>query len=80
MVHYNYLLKPSFIHMIKRFPFKDTQSCSVPGRNTNTSSASIPIALDEANWEDLLRKGDYVLLVAFGAGLTWGASIVRWSI
>ena len=46
----------------------------------NTSSASIPIALDEANREGLLSKGDYVLLVSFGAGLTWGASIVRWSI
>jgi 3-oxoacyl-[acyl-carrier-protein] synthase-3 len=49
-------------------------------RYGNTSSASIPIALDEANREGLLRKGDYVLLVSFGAGLTWGASILRWSI
>ena len=49
-------------------------------RYGNTSSASIPIALDEANREDLLSKGDYVLLVSFGAGLTWGASIVRWCI
>jgi len=49
-------------------------------RYGNTSSASIPIALDEANREGLLGKGDYVLLVSFGAGLTWGASIVRWSI
>ena len=46
----------------------------------NTSSASIPLALDEANREGLLKKGDYVLLVTFGAGLTWGSSIVRWSI
>jgi len=46
----------------------------------NTSSASIPIALDEANREKLLSKGDHVLFVSFGAGLTWGASIVRWSI
>jgi 3-oxoacyl-[acyl-carrier-protein] synthase-3 len=49
-------------------------------RYGNTSSASIPIALDEANREGLLRKDDYVLFVSFGAGLTWGASIVRWSI
>jgi len=49
-------------------------------RYGNTSSASIPIALDEANREGLLRKGDYILLVSFGAGLTWGASIVTWSI
>ena len=46
----------------------------------NTSSASIPIALDEANRKKLLHKGDHVLFVSFGAGLTWGASIVRWSI
>lgn len=49
-------------------------------RYGNTSSASIPIALDEANREGLMRKGDHVLLISFGAGLTWGASIVRWSI
>lgn len=45
----------------------------------NTSSASIPIALDEANREGLLKKGDHVLLVAFGAGLTWASSMVKWS-
>ncbi|MFH1077078.1 MAG: beta-ketoacyl-ACP synthase 3 [Pseudomonadota bacterium] len=45
----------------------------------NTSSASIPIALDEANRDGLLNPGDIVLLVTFGAGLTWGASVVRWS-
>ncbi|OEU50582.1 MAG: 3-oxoacyl-ACP synthase [Desulfobacterales bacterium C00003060] len=48
-------------------------------RYGNTSSATIPIALDEANREGLLRAGDYVLLVTFGAGLTWGASVVNWS-
>jgi 3-oxoacyl-[acyl-carrier-protein] synthase-3 len=47
-------------------------------RYGNTSSASIPIALDEANREGLLREGDHLLFVSFGAGLTWGASIVRW--
>lgn len=46
----------------------------------NTSSASIPIALDEANRKGLLKKGCHVLLVTFGAGLTWGASIVKWSL
>ena len=48
-------------------------------RYGNTSSASIPIALDEANREGLLSKGENVLLVSFGAGLTWGASILSWS-
>ena len=45
----------------------------------NTSSASIPIALDEANREGWLKAGDFVLMVTFGAGLTWGASVVKWS-
>ncbi|MBN2125549.1 MAG: ketoacyl-ACP synthase III [Deltaproteobacteria bacterium] len=46
----------------------------------NTSSASIPIALDEANREGFLKMGDRLLLLAFGAGLTWGASMIRWTI
>lgn len=44
----------------------------------NTSAASIPIALDEAKIERNFQKGDHILLVAFGAGLTWAASIIRW--
>jgi len=44
----------------------------------NTSAASIPIALDEALREGRMKKGDTVLLAAFGAGLTWAASLVRW--
>jgi len=44
----------------------------------NTSSASIPIALDEAVRIGKIRSGDIVLMAAFGAGLTWGASLVRW--
>ena len=46
----------------------------------NTSSATIPIALDEAHREGFLIKGAHVLLVSFGAGLTWAASVLRWSI
>lgn len=49
-------------------------------RYGNTSSATIPIALDEANREGRLIKDTHVLLVTFGAGLTWGSSILRWSI
>ena len=44
----------------------------------NTSSASIPIALDEINREGKIKEGDLVLLDAFGAGLTWGAALIRW--
>lgn len=48
-------------------------------RYGNTSSASIPIAMDEANRSGLLSPGDNILLVSFGAGLTWGASILQWT-
>jgi len=45
----------------------------------NTSSASIPIALDNANREGRIKKNDYILLSSFGAGLTWASSILNWS-
>jgi 3-oxoacyl-[acyl-carrier-protein] synthase-3 len=44
----------------------------------NTSSASIPIALDEAVRAGLVKEGHIVLMAAFGAGLTWAGSVVRW--
>jgi 3-oxoacyl-[acyl-carrier-protein] synthase-3 len=44
----------------------------------NTSAASVPIALDEANRKGLLKCGDLVALVAFGGGLTWSSMILRW--
>jgi 3-oxoacyl-[acyl-carrier-protein] synthase-3 len=44
----------------------------------NTSAASIPLALDEARIERQLSRGDPILLVAFGAGLTWAACLIRW--
>jgi len=44
----------------------------------NTSAASIPLALDEARRAGRIKSGDYVLMVAFGAGLTWGSTLIRW--
>jgi 3-oxoacyl-[acyl-carrier-protein] synthase-3 len=44
----------------------------------NTSSASIPIALDEAVRAGRVHAGDILLFAAFGAGLTWGAALLRW--
>ncbi len=44
----------------------------------NTSSASIPLALDEARACGRLKPGHLVLMVTFGAGFTWGAMVVRW--
>ena len=45
----------------------------------NLSAGSIPVALDEAAKEGKLIKGENVLLVAFGGGLTWGSSLIKWS-
>jgi 3-oxoacyl-[acyl-carrier-protein] synthase-3 len=47
-------------------------------RYGNTSSASIPLALDQALAEGRVGPGSLVLLVAFGAGFTWGSAVVRW--
>lgn len=44
----------------------------------NTSSASVPIALDEANRQNRIKKNDLLLMNAFGAGFTWGSALVRW--
>ena len=47
-------------------------------RYGNTSSASIPIALHEALATGRIKPGDAVVLTGFGAGLTWGAVVLRW--
>ena len=48
------------------------------GEHANTSSASIPLALDVALKQGKIRKGDNIILEALGGGLTWGAVLVRW--
>lgn len=45
----------------------------------NTSAASIPLAVNDLYTSGSLRRGDVLALVGFGAGLTWGAAIVRWT-
>jgi len=45
----------------------------------NMSSASIPVALDEAVKNGTVKKGDNIVLVGFGGGLTWGAVLIKWS-
>lgn len=44
----------------------------------NTSAASIPILLDELNCSGTLKKGDLIVMSGFGAGLTWGATLIEW--
>lgn len=47
------------------------------GKYGNTSAASIPLAFDEARRDGRLKRGDLVLMVAFGGGLTWGSLLLR---
>lgn len=44
----------------------------------NTSAASIPLALDEAVQSGRIKDGDYILMEAFGGGLTWASALIRW--
>lgn len=52
--------------------------CINVDRYGNTSSASIILALDELNQSGQLDAGDHIILTAFGAGLTWGATLIQW--
>ncbi|NIS74777.1 MAG: beta-ketoacyl-ACP synthase III [Deltaproteobacteria bacterium] len=61
----------------KRLGLDDDRVYVNLSRYGNTSAASIPIAMAEAHEKGALKKGDIVLLSAFGAGLTWGAALVR---
>ncbi len=45
----------------------------------NTVSASIPVALKDASAQGCLKEGDTVMLVGFGVGLSWGATLIRWT-
>jgi 3-oxoacyl-[acyl-carrier-protein] synthase-3 len=47
-------------------------------RYGNTSAASIPLALDEANRSGRIKTGDLLLLDSFGGGLTWASALIRW--
>ena len=47
-------------------------------RYGNTSAAAVAIALDEANRSGRIKRGDYVLMVVFGGGLTWASTILEW--
>ena len=44
----------------------------------NTSAATIPIALDEINKKNLLKRGDYIMTIGFGGGLTYGGNLICW--
>ncbi len=62
----------------KKIGLKDEQVYINVNRFGNTSGATIPLALDEANRAGRLKEGDVVLLDAFGGGFTWAATLLRW--
>jgi 3-oxoacyl-[acyl-carrier-protein] synthase-3 len=64
--------------LTKRLGVSPDRVCSVIGRYGNTSSASLPIALDHAVCSGKILPHDLVLLGSFGGGVTWAAGLVRW--
>lgn len=65
-------------HVYKKLGIPEEKFYINLDRYGNTSSASIPIVLDEMNEKNLLSQGEKVLCVGFGAGLTWGATLLTW--
>src|SRR2546425_2695705 len=64
--------------LTKRLGVSPERVCSVIGRYGNTSSASLPIALDHAVRSGRILPHDIVLLGSFGGGVTWATGLVRW--
>jgi 3-oxoacyl-[acyl-carrier-protein] synthase III len=65
---------------IKRFGLTEDKVIVNLDRYGNMSSASIPVALDEAVKQGRIKKGDTLVLCGFGGGLTWGATVLKWSL
>jgi 3-oxoacyl-[acyl-carrier-protein] synthase-3 len=64
----------------KRIPFPMERVVYNGDRYGNTSAASIPLALDQAHRAGTLHRGDRLILLAFGAGATWGGAAVEWGL
>jgi len=58
------------------FPY--SKIISTVAFHANTSAASIPLALNQAYQDNKIKRGDLILMDAMGAGLTWGAALLRW--
>jgi len=63
----------------KRLKIDKDKVCMNLDKYGNMSSASIPVALDEAVRSNKIKDGDNVILVGFGGGLTWGATLLKWT-
>lgn len=65
-------------YAIRRLDLSENKVMINLDRYGNMSSASIPIALDEALEDNKIKDGDNVILIGFGGGLTWGAAVLKW--
>jgi 3-oxoacyl-[acyl-carrier-protein] synthase-3 len=63
--------------LLERLSMDKSKAILTVDRHANTSAASIPLALDEGVRSEKIRPGHVVLMEAFGAGFSWGASLVR---
>jgi 3-oxoacyl-[acyl-carrier-protein] synthase-3 len=64
--------------MARRLNLPMRQVVATVDRHANTSAASIPLALDEAEADGRIRPGHLVLLDGMGGGFTWGSALIRW--
>jgi len=62
----------------KRLKLRSEQVISTVATHANTSAASVPLAMDAAVKDGRIKKGDLVMLEAFGGGFTWGAALLRY--
>lgn len=62
----------------KKLRLKDEQTVVTVNKHANTSSASIPLALDEAVRDGRIQRGQTLLLEAFGGGFTWGSALIKY--
>ncbi|MEP3653367.1 MAG: beta-ketoacyl-ACP synthase III [Litorimonas sp.] len=62
----------------KRLKLKPEQVVSTVAEHANTSAASVPLAMEAAVKDGRIKKGDLVMLEAFGGGFTWGAALLRY--
>ena len=65
-------------HLCRRLGISADRCVSMMEDVGNTSSASLPMALDFTNRHQRLKEGSHILLGAFGGGLTWGTALIRW--
>ena len=63
----------------KKLGFSMDRTMMVLERTGNTSAASIPLALNEAVAQGRIESGDTVLVVGFGAGMTWASALLTWA-